>query len=165
MTELLHGGVSHPVPPDGGSLGSGEGAWVRLPGTGVLPDHARIRVEPAGVVIVPSVPEATIAVNGTPVGPGGHALAEGDRISIGPETLTVKDRATLPPGAAQQLADTLAGVPSFRPPTPPRGSLREAGESPRGSMAGPPRSGSRKVVWGVLAVVLLGVVLYMLLGR
>ncbi len=117
------------------------------------------------MVIVPAVPEAIIAVNGTPVGPGVRVLADGDRISIGPETLKVKDRPTPPPGAAQQLADTLAGVPSFRPPPPPPGSLREAGDSPRGSTAGPPRSGSGKVVWGILAAVLLGVVLYMLLGR
>lgn len=173
--ELFHAGVSHPVPPDGGSLGSGEGAWLRLRGVGVLPEHARVRVEAAGLMIVPAVPEATVVVNGTPVGPEARVLADGDRIGIGPETVTVtvgadpasssRSRPTPPPGAAQQLADTLAGVPSFRPTTPMPGSIRDAGESARGPSAGKPSSGGAKVVWGVLAVVVLVVVLYLLMGR
>lgn len=169
--ELRHGGVSHPVPSGGGSLGSGEGAWLRLQGTGVLPEHARVRVEPDGLVIVPAAPEAVVVVNGAPVGPEAHLLADGDRIGIGAETVTVgagdasaspaRSRPTPPPGAAQQLADTLAGVPSFRPPTPMPGSIRSA----VGPSAGKPPSGGGKVVWVTIAVVVLGVVLYLLLGR
>jgi len=172
--ELRHGGVSHPVPSGGGSLGSGEGAWLRLQGTGVLPEHARVRVEADGLVIVPAAPEAVVVVNGAPVGPGAHLLADGDRIGIGAETVTVgageataspsRSRPTPPPGAAEQLADTLAGVPSFRPPTPP-GSIRSAAESGAGPSAGKPPSGGGNVVWVTIAVVVLGVVLYLLLGR
>lgn len=173
--ELLHGGVSHPVPPEGGSLGSGEGAWLRLRGTGVLSEHARVRVESVGLVIIPAAPGALVLVNGARVGPEAHALADGDRIGIGPETVTVTGeaasasapppRAAPPPGAAQQLADTLAGVPSFRPPTPMPGSIRDAGESLRGTSGGNARSGGGKMVWGAVAVVLLGAVLYLLMGR
>lgn len=145
--------------------------WLRLRGTGVFPEHARVRVEPDGLVIVPVAPEAVVVVNGAPVGPEAHLLADGDRIGIGAETVTVgagaaaaspsRSRATPPPGAAQQLADTLAGVPSFRPPTPTPGSIR----SGAGPSAAKPISGGGKVVWGTIAVVVLGVVLYLLLGR
>ena len=167
--ELLRAGVSHPVPPGGGSLGSGEGVWLRLQGAGVLPEHARVRVESAGLAIAPATPEALLLVNGAAVGPDPHFLSDGDRIGIGTETLAVKIRAVPrsapPPGAAQQLADTLAGVPSFHPKSPIQGSIRQPDAPPPRTGEGLPSGGGRALRWAVLAVVLLGVVLYLAMSR
>ncbi len=159
--ELLHEGVSHPVPSGGGNLGSGEGVWLRVQGAGVFPEHARIRVDRSGFVIVAATPEAAVLVNGSAVGTEPHRLADGDRIELGTETLTV-----CLSGAAHQLADTLAGVPSFRPTTPIQGSIRQpAVAAPDQSAAGVSSGGRGKAGWVVVAVALLAAVLYLLVGR
>jgi len=129
--ELEHGGRRYPL--TGGELVLGSDPTVGLVLGELRPRHALVKALGSRMATIrPLEAGADLAVNGVAVGREPMPLLDGDRVRVGPHELRVRNPDypahgpnAPPPGAREQLHDTLFG-------------LRKTAPTPDGSSAVPP---------------------------
>ena len=92
MALLELGGKRFTLPQGDVLLGADPGSAIPLAVPGVLPRHAKLKVQPDGqVVITKAVPEAEVLINGVRLGAEPTPLLHGDKVEVGGQELTFVD--------------------------------------------------------------------------
>jgi pSer/pThr/pTyr-binding forkhead associated (FHA) protein len=145
--QLEFGGQRYPVTAGESTIGTDPEGAVVLSGSGVRRRHAVLHGSPVGVAIR-AASDATVLVNGAPVGGDPRPLRHGDQVTIGPNDLLVVDPdhqdavpvdaaavqpvLVAPSGATYRLADTMHGMPAAK--WQPSGSPAESPRQTNGTL-------------------------------
>lgn len=156
--ELEHGDQRFPLAGGEIVVGSDPAAAIVL--ADLRPRHAAIRPLGSRMATIRPLDEgAEIQVNGVNVGREPMPLLDGDRIRLGAHEIKVRNPAhpaggpdSPPPGARQQLHDTMFGIP--REPTPPGTPAVDQSSEPPFALPASRLPVRRSLGWVVAAAVL-----------
>jgi hypothetical protein len=133
MMQLEFGGQRYPITAGESTIGTDPDGVVVLAGAGIRRRHAIIHGSPVGAAIRAAAADATVLVNGLPVGVDLRPVRHGDTVTIGSNDLLVIDpkhetagapgevppphaepALVAPSGATYRLADTMHGMPAAK---------------------------------------------------